>query len=297
MSDFDWDDLKYFLRVAEDGTVSGAARWMGVDHATVIRRIDRLERATGARLFERTPRGYGLTRSGERLLDSARRIGEEADLVGATLGDDSAIGGSVRISCLEGFGNFFLAPLLPELKRSYPRLRIELLTIQQIVALSSREAHIAITVNPPSTLRFESTKLIDYALFVYGAADYLARRPIGKVADLGQHSFSGYIDELVFSRDLDYLAEVSPGLKADLQSSSLHAQMQFALAGHGLCVLPAFIARQQPGLVAVLPDVIRLSRTYWIVTPEAQATTAARSVARFIASKAEAAGHIFSGPA
>ncbi len=224
----------------------------------------------GVKLFERTPRGYYLTANGERLLPSAETIHEETRKIGREmLASHHGIGGIVRISTLEGFGNVFLAGRLPKFAAQYPNLHIELLTLQQIVALSRREADIAITLQPPDTGRFVHEKLTDYSLFVYGSRDYVAGRPpIRTREDLREHVFCGYIDDLVFVRGLDYLDEVAKGLRAKLQSSSLHAQTEAAIAGYGLCVLPAFIAARHPQLVPVLPDQVSLTRSYWLVTEQ-----------------------------
>ena len=219
----------------------------------------------------------------------------EAETVQTRFGDPRDIGGLVTISSLEGFGNFFLASRLPAFRRSYPRLRVELLTIQQIVALSRREADIAITVNPPATPVQDRHHLLEYALHVYGAGDYLAKAaPIQNRGDLGQHDFCGYIDDLVFTRGLDYLDEVSPGLRPALQSSSLHAQLEFVCAGYGLGVLPTFIARGRPELVPVLPNEICLRRSYWLQTPRAgELSPATRAAVRFIKETAHGSAALF----
>ena len=293
---FDWNDLRYLLAVARGGTVSEAARRLGADHATVIRRIDGLEQALGAKLVERNPRGYNLTQKGEALLASAQRIEEEAERAERELaGAESRLTGLVRISSLEGFGNFFLAGRLPRFAARSPGMSIELVTIQQILALSRREADLAITLDPPDGGRFLKEKLTDYALFVYGAKDYLAKAPpIATPADLGAHPFVSYIDDLVFMRGLDYLAEIRRGLRARLQSSSLHAQMEAAHAGYGLCVLPAFLARRQPALVPVLPDQVSLTRSYWMVSnADDAASPRLRAVRAFIREEVEAARPLF----
>lgn len=281
---FDWDDLRYFLAVARVGTVSGAARRLGVDHATVIRRIDALERALTTTLFERNLRGYDLTRSGIKLLESANRIDSEATKVEAEVGSANDVAGTIRVSSLEGFANFFLAGHLPRFARANPRLRIELLTIQQIIALSRREADIAITVNPPEHPSFERSELVTYRLFIYGSRNYLAGAPsIASRTDLTGHPFTGYIDDLIFTRGLDYLDEILPGLRPSLRSSSIHAQMEFACGDHGLCVLPSFVARTRPELRPVLKDQVMLERRYWLVQPARSETTmAVHTAAQFI---------------
>ena len=97
------------------------------------------------------------------------------------------------------------------------------------------------------------------------------------------HAFVGYVDDLVFTRGLDYLDEVTPGLKARIQSSSLVTQLAITEQGHGICVLPAFMARGRPGLVQILPEDVRLTRGYWLFTHGDLADTArVRAVTRFV---------------
>lgn len=295
---FDWNDLQHFLAAARAGTLSGAARRLGVDHATISRRLAALEQALGAKLFERNPRGYNLTQTGERLLASAEAI--EAEALRAerqVAGEGQRVSGTVRISTLEAFGNFFLAPLLPRLAQENPKLHLELVSIQQIVALSRREADIVITLKKPDGDRFVAETLTDYTLFVYGARDYLKRAGAPRTrADLADHPFAGYIEELIFTRGLDYLDEVVPGLRPRLECSSLHAQMEAAASGFGLAVLPAFVADRNPNLVRVLPRQVSLTRTYWIVAHAEVADVArVRIVRRFIGERAVAERRRFAG--
>ncbi|HEX8416276.1 MAG TPA: LysR family transcriptional regulator [Methylobacterium sp.] len=296
---FDWDDLRFFLAVARSGTLSGAGQRLGTDHATVSRRITAIETALGAKLFERNPRGYNLTQPGERLLASAQAIEAEALKAERDVADaDLAVAGTVRISTLEGFGNFFLAGRLPRFAQANPNLAVELIAIQQIVALSRRESDIAVTLDPPPSGRFVRELLTEYVLFVYGASGYLAEHaPIETRGDLAHHTFVGYIDDLVFMRGLDYLDEVGGrGIRARVQSSSLHAQMEATLSRYGLCVLPAFMAARHPDLVRVLPDDICLRRSYSLVTHADVAETArVRAARRFIREEVEAASDLFLG--
>jgi molybdate transport repressor ModE-like protein len=292
---FDWDDLQFFLAVARTGTVSQASRGMGVDHATVIRRLDNLEQSLGTKLFERNPRGYNLTQRGERLLTSAQAVEAETQKAERDIaGKDLVLSGVVRISSLEGFANFFLSARLPRLAAAHPDLAIEVIAIQQIVALSRREADIGITLQPPESGRFVKERLTDYLLFVYGTKAYLANAPrIRSRSDLQQHPFIGYIDDLIFMRGLDYLDEIG-ARRPRIQSSSLHAQMEASLAGYGLCVMPHFMAVHHKALVPVLPREVFLRRTYWLVMPSDLADTArVRAVRSFIQSEANAAQTLF----
>lgn len=282
---FDWNDLRFFLAVAQVGTLTGAARRLGTDHATVSRRITALETAIGARLFDRTPQGYLVTLSGERLITHAEAM--EAEAIAATEGlgrPEAGITGTLRINTLEGFGTFFLAPRIGRFGAMHPRLKVELVMIQQIVALSRREGDVAIALTPPKESRFVAHRLTDYRLGLYAAPGYLERHaPIRRRDDLVAHAFVGYVDDLVFTRGLDYLDDVLPGLKARLQSSSLVTQRAITEEGHGLCVLPHFMARGRAGLVPVLPGEVELTRSYWLFTHgDVAESTRVRAFVRFV---------------
>jgi DNA-binding transcriptional LysR family regulator len=95
--------------------------------------------------------------------------------------------------------------------------------------------------------------------------------------------FIGYVDDLIFTRALNYLSEIKPFLRARLQNSSLHAQLSATAAGFGLCVLPAYVARTAPNLVPVLPDEVQLTRSYWMVAdPDMAQTAQVRLTQRFL---------------
>lgn len=295
---FDWNDLRYFLAVARAGTISGAGKLTNSDHATVSRRITALESSLGAQLFVRNARGYTLTRLGENLVATATNVEvAAADIDEVLKGNTQALTGTIRVTTLEGIGNSFLAPRLGRFSKLHQNLCLELLTIQQVVAISRRDTDIIVTLNPPNSQRFIQQKLTDYKLFIYGSPSYLkAHPPIACVEDLKHHHFAGYIDELVFTRELDYLSELKSGLKARLQYSSLQGQMEAAIAGYGLCVLPAFIAKDRDGLIPVLPDLLSLTRTYWMVVHmDMASSTSVKSVMDFIRAEVERAQPDFMG--
>jgi len=293
---FNWNDLRFFLAVARSRTISLAGRRTGTDHATVSRRISALEAALGLQLFERNPRGYNLTQHGEALLGMASAMETEAVRIEETVaGQQQGLAGAVRISTPEGFGNFFLASRIGALAAAHPRLAVEMITIQQIVALSRREADVAVTMTLPPAGNFIHEHLTDYRLFVYGSRNYLASAsPIRSRDDLGDHPFIGYVDDLIFTRALNYLSEIRPHLRARLQNSSLHAQLSATVAGYGLCVLPTYVACTASDLVAVLPDDISLQRSYWMVADIDMAETAqVRLTQRFLRGLLAEAGDFF----
>ncbi|MFT4184790.1 MAG: LysR family transcriptional regulator [Rhizobium sp.] len=265
-SNFTWDDLQFFLAVARTGQLSTAARQLRTSHATVSRRIDRLEFALKVKLFERNPRGYMLTGMGQRFIDTAERMEQETERLRADLTAGSAAQrGVVRISAPEGFSNFFFTTMLPEFTAKYPNIALELVTIQQIMSLSRKEADIVVVLDPPKAGPYFTEKLTDYHLQVYGSQDYLARHgPVRSRNDLPDHAFVGYIEDMIFAPGLDYLGDIHPRIRPQFQSSSIFAQLSATKSGLGLCVLPFFIACRHPDLQMVLPDEVDLKRHYWI---------------------------------
>ncbi len=265
-SQFTWDDLQFFLAVARTGQLSTAARQLRSSHATVSRRIDRLEFALKVKLFERNPRGYVLTAMGTRFIETAEKMEQEAEKLRADLVEGPMTQrGLVRLSAPEGFANFFFATVLPEFAARHPHLSLELVTIQQIISLSRKEADLSVVLDEPKGGPYFAEKLTDYHLQVYASRDYLAKAPpICTRDDLLMHPFVSYIQEMIFAPGLDYLGDVHPRIKPQFQSSSIFAQLTATRNGLGLCILPYFFACRYPELVPVLPDEVDLKRHYWI---------------------------------
>lgn len=287
LSDFNWNDLRAFLGVARTGRLTTAAARLGMDHTTVGRRITALEAGLGARLFDRSPQGYALTRHGERLMPTAEHIESLTLRAAADLGQaDQTVGGVVRIGAPEGFGSYVLAPLMADLADRHPGLDIQLVAISGVLSLSKREADIAVTLSPPREGRLVTRKLTDYGLSLYAAPAYLdARPPIRTRADMAGHRFVGYIDDLLYAPELDYMQAPDVDIHVSLQSSNLIAQLQATLAGAGLCVLPDFIAARDPRLVRVLPEAVHLQRSLWLVVhADLKALARIRVVTRMIVS-------------
>lgn len=268
MADFDWNDLRAFLAVARTGRLTTAAGKVGMDHSTVGRRIAALEAGLGARLFDRSPQGYALTAHGERLMPTAEKMESLSIQAADDLGEaDQSLIGAVRIGAPEGFGSYVLAPLMAKLADRHPQLQIQLVAISGVLSLSKREADIAVTLSAPREGRMVARKLTDYGLSLYAAPSYLdARPPIRTRADMADHRFIGYIGDLLYAPELDYMEAPDVDIHVTLQSSNLIAQLQAAIAGAGLCVLPDFIAARETGLVRVLPDDVHLVRSLWLVT-------------------------------
>ena len=293
-----WDDLRFFLAVARAGTLTAAAAQTGTEHTTVARRVQALEEGLNSRLFHRSNLGYALTEAGEALLAKAEAM-ESAFVSANADGAARSVAGTVRIGAPDGFGSVFLSPRAHRLTQAHPGLEIEILATARIFSLSKREADIVISLTTPQQSRVVSRRLTDYRLHVYAAQDYLAgAAPIRELADLRRHPFVGYIEDMLFTRELNYLNVIGPDATARIRSTNLLAQVYATLAGAGLCILPAFIAAAHPGLVPVLPKDLSLTRAFHMhIHEDNRRAPHIREVAAFIAGEVAGAQALFSGPA
>ena len=259
---FDWDDIRIFVAAARAGSLGGAAQRLGIDAATVGRRVARLESALKSTLVVRSASGLQLTPAGAQLLE----VGLQAETAMSGVGDlaqADAVAGTVRISTSEGFGGAVLAPALPDLRRKRPGLRIELAASAGYLSASRREVDMAITLNTPDSGRLIVEPLTPYQLALYASSDYLEHRTApDAVEDLTGFEIVGYVDDLIITPELRYLDEVRPGLTPHLASSSIRGQREIIASGGGIGVLPCFLAE---GLERVLPDVL-LQRRFWLST-------------------------------
>ena len=276
----DWDNLRYFLELARAGTLAAAARRLAVEHTTVSRRIQALEKQMGAALFAREAGGHRLTEAGRQLLPVVEAM--ESAVMGAERAAPASHegpSGLVRVGATEGFGTLILAPHLAQLTRKHPHLSIDLLALPRMLHLSRREADIVISLERPRRGSVIVTKLADYTLHLYGQREYLARRPlVARREDLRHHAFVNYVDDLLFTKELQFLDQLHQPERFALRSTSITAQYEAVRAGAGLAVLPAFLADRDPILARVLPQQARFTRTFWMSMP-AEAKHLARTQA------------------
>lgn len=265
----DWDNLRYFLELSRTRKLTAAARRLEVDHTTVSRRIQALEKSLGAQLFTRETSGYSLTEAGRSLLPQAEAMESACSAIEREREEQTEmLSGHVRIGVTEGYGSVMLAPQLAEFTQRYPHLGIDLLAVPRTMHLSRREADIVITLDRPERGPFIITRLTDYVLRLYASPSYLqAHAPITSRETLRSHRFVSYIDDLLYSKELFYLDEIGKPLQVSLRSTSILAQQQAAAAGAGIAILPAFAAEADPRLQPILSDSIEFTRTFWMLMP------------------------------
>lgn len=264
-----WDDLRYFLAAARHGQVTAAGQRLGVDQATVGRRIAQLEKRFDTRLFDKSPRGYELTAAGERLLSFAEEIEARVESAGeAIAGNAKTLSGAIRIGAPEGVASHLISEGALELCRANPDLDLQIVALPRVFSLSKREVDFAVAVSPPTSGRLKVRRIANYRLHIVASRDYLERHPVASREDLFACRGIGYIQDLIFDRELDYIPLVDPGLVPRLTSTSLHVQLEWTRRGAGLCVLPDFIADRHPDLIRVLPQSVSFQRSFWLVVHE-----------------------------
>ncbi|MBN8931025.1 MAG: LysR family transcriptional regulator [Rhizobium pusense] len=261
-----WDDVRLFLSVARSGQFLSAARKLGVNHATLSRRVSALEAAIGTQLFLRSTNGCELTEEGQRLLASAERMETEMLNAQANLGRvDTAVAGTVRIGAPDGLGVSFLAPRLGRLTARYPDLKIQLVPVPRSFSLSQREADIAITIERPEQGRLMFSKLTDYSLGL-----------------LKRHRRIGYVEDLIFSPSLNFTGEIMRDWDAAFEISSATGQTEAVRSGAGIGILHNYIAGQYPELIRIIPH-LTISRSYWTAYHEsARQLVRVRTVVNFL---------------
>ncbi len=261
----DWDDLRVFLAVARRESLSAAGKALRIDPATVGRRISRLEDSLGARLFVKSPQGYALTETGARLVPRAEAA--EAALRGLDEAAETPEGltGQIRLGAPDGCANYLLPQVLAQMCDRHPGLEVQLVALPRVFNLSKREADMAIGVSRPEAGRLVVQKLTDYRLHLAASRHYLAAHPpIASRGDLKAHRLVGYIPDMIFDKELDYLAEL--GLAAPpLASNSVSVQLNFLRAGAGVGVVHGFALPAAPDLQRILPDDISLTRSFWLI--------------------------------
>jgi len=262
----DWDDLRIFLAVSRGESLSRAGRVLKLDAATVGRRIARLEEALGARLFTRSPQGYVLTDEGGRLVGHAQAIETEMERARDALsGAGEGISGQVRIGAPDGAANYLLPQVVAGIIAQNPGLEVQIVALPRVFSLTRREADMVIAVSKPEQGRVIATKITDYQLHLAASAAYLTTSPpINTLEDLKAHRIIGYIPDMIFDRELDYLSDLGID-HPPVASNSVSVQLNLIRQGAGLGVVHDFALPGTPDVRRILTDQFSLLRAFYLV--------------------------------
>ncbi|MGB2892152.1 MAG: LysR substrate-binding domain-containing protein, partial [Albidovulum sp.] len=180
-------------------------------------------------------------------------------------GAPGQLSGQIRIGAPDGVANFLLPQVSARICDDNPGLEVQIIALPRVFNLSKREADMAIAVSRPAAGRLTAQRLTDYHLHLAAARSYLDRHPpIRTLADLKGHRMIGYIPDLIFDKELDYLAETGLEL-VTLASNSVSVQFNWLRAGAGVAIVHDFALPAAPDLVRVLPDVLSLSRSFYLI--------------------------------
>jgi DNA-binding transcriptional LysR family regulator len=267
----DWNDVRYFLAVADTGSTLGAGRRLRVSQTTAARRVAALEAALGVVLFERRAAGYRLTEQGDALLPLAREMAARAaglaDAAAASVRDAS---GTVRLTVPEIYAVTVLAPLLRDLHGAHPRLRIELDTTDELRDLAAGEADVALRVaDRPAGAGLVGRRVATdnwsvYCSRAYAAAHGQPRRR----SDLEGHPFIGGGEPGIDRHYRAWLDGNGLTHAVTVQHDTTTGILSSVRAGAGLAALPCLVADREPELLRCLPPDPGHERGLWLLTHE-----------------------------
>lgn len=274
----DWQDLKFFLAVAELGTMAAAAQQLGVDHATVGRRITRLEKDLEVKLIHRLPRNSPLTEEGKVIA----RLAEPAltatnAVVMRARGASDKVSGVVRISAPPAVTNYFLAERLVDLRADYPDLQVELQPTHSMAALDRDEADIAIRLSRPQNAGAVLRRVGVMKFGLYAHERYLALPP-------NQWNFIAFAQELDHIPQQNWLRALLADRPIVMRTNDQASQYKAARAGLGAAVLPDFLCADDPDIVRLGTDIAPPLRDIWLMTyPDLRRSPKVRVTLDFLA--------------
>lgn len=267
----DWTLIRAFLAVAEQGSLSGAARVLGSSQPTVGRQIREVEETLGVELFQRHAKGLTLTEIGHAVLPSAQTMRDAAGQINMiAAGQDRVPTGTVRLTASVIVSHFVLPPILARLRAEEPGIQIELEATDSTDNLLFREADIALRMYRPDQLDMVTRHVVDLPLGIYAATSYLDRvgRP-GTVADMLEMDWVGYdrsdlmlrgMRELGWPVDRNFFAT-----RTDDQAGN----WRLIAAGCGIGIAQVATARTNPAVERLFPDMAMPALPIWLTAHEA----------------------------
>lgn len=277
----EWNDLHLVLAVCREGTLSGAARVLGVNHSTVFRRIGAIEEKLGVRLFERLPTGYAMTEAGEAM----RKVGErvENDMLGLSrelIGRDLSLSGVLRVAVPDALLLKILMPHLSIFAKRYPEILLELVISNNYMNLTKREADLAVRVTqaPPETA--VGRHLCDMMTSIYGSTEYLARQTSNTIETYTWLMPDENLAHLPINK---WLNRNYPKAKTGFRCNSIMGLHEAAVQGLGIASLPCFLADPDTRLSRILAPPDELISELWLLThPDLKRTARVRALMDFL---------------
>lgn len=277
---FDWNDMRHFIALAEAGTLSGAARKLQVDHATVARHVAALEHALGETLVNRLARRWQLTDTGREVASVAEGMQAQAHaLERAVRARKTTARVRVTVSAPPAFASVFLAPRFAELALKHPELELILLGNQSFISLSRQEADIAVRLSRPTEMTSVVRRVGNVAYALYAAPGY-------QNLPAEEWQFIAYDPSLDHVPEQVWLYDFADGRRIRFRSNDLTSQLAAVREGLGVAALPRFFADVASGVIALPAEGKQLSRDIYLVAhTDMRRHAAVRVVMDFIAEK------------
>jgi DNA-binding transcriptional LysR family regulator len=265
---FDWNRARAFLVTAEEGSLSAAARALGMAQPTLGRQVDALEEELGVILFERVGRGFTLTPSGLDLLDHVRAMGDAANRVSlSAAGNAQSIEGTVRITASEAHAAILLPPILVKLRESHPGIHVDVIASSVSSDLRRREADIAIRNYQPIEPDLIARKLRDIPARLYATPSYLKRIGNPKLPyDLRDADFINIDSTGIFLKGINALGINITERNFPILAENYLVMWEMVKHGLGIGIQDGVIGDNEPLVRRVLPDLEPLTFSMWLVT-------------------------------
>lgn len=254
-----WDDLKIVAAIGAAGSLSGAARLLNTSHATVYRRLERIELEMGVRLFDRHREGYTPTLAGEEVLTLATRVKQDVlDLERRLAGQDLKPYGTVRVTTTDSVFVGLLAPMLAKFQKDFPDISLEVSISNRLYDLSKREADVAVRPGAEPTNLLTGSKVGRIAQAVYVKAG-------NPPPSLELASWIG-ADQTMHYHQLDrWMSENNTYDLCCQRLDSVMAMQAAARCGAGLSVLPLYLGEEDPALERITDPIDELSTDLWVL--------------------------------
>lgn len=296
---FDWNDLKFFLAVASEGSTLAAARALGVNQSTVQRRLADLETQLGQRLVERLPSGYRLTELGAAALPHAECVANSVQAFEQALCDlGRAHVGTIRLTCPEPIAfRLTRSGILDRFHAANPNLKVEFVLSDQYVDLTKGEADVALRSGDTDDNVLVGRKIADSLWAIYASHQYVERNGAPEtVADLARHPLIAFEESMSKHRTLSWLREVAPEAAFAARNTSVLGLIYAAKAGVGVAPLPMSLGDAEPDLIRVIGPVPELTRAWRILThPDLRHTVRISAFFAFVLNESQALRPILTG--
>ena len=285
MNRYDWALIRSFLTVARTGSLSAAARQLGVSQPTLSRDVQALETATALNLFKRNTQGLQLTEAGQALMESATRMDDAADqFARQASGLSVELHGDVRVSANEIIGMYLLPPALAALRAQHPGVSVEIVISNRASSLSKREADIALRMFQPTQPDLVARRLPDMELGFYAHRAYLQKHGTPKTfAELQQHRPIGFDENNEFIEGAAQMGYQFVRNDFALRTDHLLTQINLLRAGAGIVATHVRLAEHWPELVRILDWVPLPPLEFWVVCHhDVRFNTRIRAVMQFL---------------